>query len=157
MAKAVTLKDKDGNELYPVTSFDLVCGKSFFYKSTPQISPINIPTAWANTPVSSWAMTFQADVGAVYKFEVYTSFMSWAGSTPTELDLRANLTGATSLASASGVAVGTYLNGTAFPRSASGIIQATSSSATITPTITCGATGNYARLDEGYIFVMKIG
>lgn len=157
MAKAVTLKNKDGDELYPVTSFDLVCGKSFFYKKTSQVSPINIPTAWTATPVSSWAMTFQADVGAVYKVEVYTAFMSWAGSAPTELDLRFNLTGATSLASASGVAVGTYLNGTAFPRSASGIIQATGNSVTITPTITCGATGNYARLDEGYIFVMKIG
>lgn len=157
MAKAVTLKDKDGDELYPVTSFDLVCGKSFFYKSTPQVSPINIPTARADTAVSLWAFTFQADVGAIYKVEVYTSFMSWAGSAPTELDLRFSLTGATSLASAGGTAVGTYLNGTAFPRSASGIIQATSSSVTITPTITVGAAGNYARLDAGYIFVMKIG
>ena len=157
MAKAVTLKNKDGDELYPVTSFDLVCGKSFFYKKTAQVAPVNITTAWTNVPIPNWGFTFNADVGAIYKVEVYSTYFCWNGSTMTELDLRFNVSGADLLAYAFGIATGTYGGAGTFPRSASGIIQATSSSVTITPTVACGATGNYCRIDEGYVFVMKIG
>lgn len=157
MAKAVTLKDKDDNELYPVTSFDLVCGKSFFWKKTPGVSSMSISTAWTNTAIPNWGFTFTADVGAIYKVEIYSTYVAWNGSSATEVDMRFNVTNATFIAYGFGVATGTYGGGTSFPRAVSGIIQASSSSVTITPTLTAGATGNLARVDDGYIFVMKIG
>lgn len=156
--KAVTLKDKDDNELYPVTSFDLVCGKSFFWKKCSQVTGINSSTAWQKTPISGWALTFTADVGAFYKVEIATSYLCWTeNNVNIELDMNFNATGATILAPLYGTATGTGASGTAFPRNCGGIIQATATSVTITPCITAGRTGSYGRADDGYVFVMKVG
>lgn len=158
MAKAVTLKDKDDNVLYPVTSFDLVCGKSFFWKKGDQVTGMNFSTAWQQVPISGWALTFTADVGAFYKVEIATSYLCWTESgVNIELDMNFSITGATIIAPLYGTATGTGASGAAFPRNCGGIIQATATSVTITPSITAGRTGSYCRVDNGYVFVMKIG
>lgn len=58
MAKAVTLKDKDGVELYPVTSMDLVVGASYRDAETPA-GNITLP---ANTITTVQSMILPAGV-----------------------------------------------------------------------------------------------
>ena len=62
-AKAVTLKDKDGNELYPVTSMDLIVGATYREATLPS-GNISLP---ANTltqvqtltlPVGIWRICY---------------------------------------------------------------------------------------------------
>lgn len=58
MAKAVTLKDKDGNELYPVTSMDLIVGATYREAALPS-GNINLP---ANTLTQVQTLTLPAGV-----------------------------------------------------------------------------------------------
>ena len=61
MAKAVTLKDKDGNELYPVTSMDLIVGATYREAALPSG---NISLS-ANTVTPVQTLTLPAGVWRV--------------------------------------------------------------------------------------------
>ena len=61
MAKAVTLKDKDGNELYPVTSMDLIVGATYREAALPS-GNINLP---ANTLTQVQTLTLPVGIWRV--------------------------------------------------------------------------------------------
>ena len=128
-----------------------------FYKSCPTVNPVNIPTAWNGVTPSGWTLTFDAEVGAVYRVEIATTFLSWNGSAASEVDLLMTNTNSTRISTAAAVATGTYGGGVSFGRILTSIIRATGTSVTVGASISVGATGNYGRIDNGHIFVMRIG
>jgi Tfp pilus assembly major pilin PilA len=128
-----------------------------FYKSCPTVNPVNIPTAWTGVTPPGWTLTFDAEVGAVYRVEIATTFLSWNGSAASEVDLLMTNTNSTRISTAAAVATGTYGGGVSFGRILTSIITATGTSVTVGASLSVGATGNYARIDNGHIFVMRIG
>ena len=128
-----------------------------FYKSCPTVNPVNIPTAWTGVTPSGWSLTFDAEVGAVYRVEIATSYLSWNSSVASEVDLLMTNTNSTRISTAAAVATGTFGGGVSFGRILTSIIRATGTSITVGASVSVGATGNYARIDNGHIFVMRIG
>lgn len=128
------------------------------YKSCPAINPFNIPTAWTRVVPSGWSMTFPTNAGEVYRVEIMTGYLCWNGAASTELDMHLGYTGATlEVHPASSTMTGTYGGGASIGRSLFGILRATGSSMTVRAEIAAGSTGNYARIEVGHIFVMRIG
>lgn len=186
MAKAVTLKNSNNEEVYPVTDAGLINGtlsstqiadsaittakigdeavtpakidlsKLFFYKACSQAT-VNITTAWANTAISGWDLAITAEVGAIYRVEVATGYVAYNGSSMAEVDIKLGATGATGLAHAPSTMTGTYGGGVSIGRIAVSFFTATSTNVTFTTYLSSGATGNLFRVDAGYIFVTRIG
>lgn len=192
MAKIVTLKNTNDEEVYPVTTAEAVNGGLYadngtevtgvvpdvttsriedgavtsdkidwttlpiFYKACPTVNPLNIPSAWTGVIPSGWSMTFDAEIGAVYKVEIATSYLCWNGASAAEVDLQMDTTNSTRISTASGIATGTFGGGVSFGRMASCIIRATATSVAVSASVSVGTTGNLARIDAGHIFVMRI-
>ena len=126
------------------------------YKACPQVNPFNIPKAWQSVTPSGWTLTFPTNSGEIYKVEIATGYLCWNGGTLTELDMHVQYSGATEISRASSTMTGTYGGGVSIGRMASGILKATGNSMTVKAGIASGATGNYARIDGGYIFAERI-
>lgn len=198
MAKAVTLKNNNNEEVYPVTDISLVNGElngarivnasvgsdkltpnavwtenikdgavtsskidwtklQKYYKACSQVNPFNIPTAWQSVTPSGWTLTFPTNAGEIYRVEIVTGYLCWNGGTVTELDMHVQYSGATEISRASSTMTGTFGGGVSVGRSAFGIIKATGNSMTVKAGIAAGSTGNYARIDGGYILAERIG
>ena len=187
MAKAVTLKNNNNEEIYPVTDLSLVNGNiptgriadsaittpkiadgavtsdkidwtklQKYYKACPQVNPFNIPTAWKAVAPSGWTLTFPTNSGEIYRVEIVTGYLCWSGGTLTELDMHVQYSGAESISRASSTMTGTYGGGVSIGRSAFGILKATGNSMTVKVGVASGSTGNYARIDQGYILAERI-
>lgn len=187
MAKAVTLKNSNNEEVYPVTDLSLVNGNiptgriadnavttskiadkavtsdkidwtklQKYYKACPQVNPFNIPTAWKQTTPSGWTLTFPTNSGEIYKVEIVTGYLCWNGGGLTELDMHLQYSGATEISRASSTMTGTFGGGVSIGRRASGILKATGNSMTVNAGVASGSTGNYARIDGGYILAERI-
>lgn len=187
MAKAVTLKNNNNEEVYPVTDLSLVNGNiptgriadnaittpkiadgavtsdkidwtklQKYYKACSQVNPFNIPTAWKSVTPSGWTLTFPTNAGEVYKVEIVTGYLCWNGGTATELDMHVQYSGATEISRASSTMTGTFGGSVSIGRSAFGILKATGNSMTVNAGIASGGTGNYARIDGGYILAERI-
>ena len=187
MAKAVTLKNNNNEEVYPVTDLSLVNGNiptgriadsaittpkiadgavtsdkidwtklQKYYKACPQVNSFNIPTAWKAVTPSGWTLTFPTNSGEIYRVEIVTGYLCWSGGTLTELDMHVQYSGAESISRASSTMTGTYGGGVSIGRSAFGILKATGNSMTVKVGVASGSTGNYARIDQGYILAERI-
>lgn len=187
MAKAVTLKNNNNEEVYPVTDISLVNGDistgriadnavttgkiankavtsdkvdwtklQKYYKACPQVNPFNIPTAWQSVTPSGWTLTFPTNAGEIYKVEIVTGYLCWNGGGPTELDMHVQSSDAEYISRASSTMTGTFGGGVSIGRSAFGILKATGNSMTVKVGIAAGSTGNYARIDGGYILAERI-
>lgn len=187
MAKAVTLKNNNNEEVYPVTDLSLVNGNiptgriadgaittpkiankavtsdkidwtklQKYYKACPKVNPFNIPTAWKSVTPSGWTLTFPTNSGEIYKVEIVTEYLCWNGGNQTELDMHIQYSGAESISKASSVMTGTYGGGVSIGRRASGILKATGNSMTVSVGVASGGTGNYARIEGGYILAERI-
>ena len=127
-----------------------------YYKACPQVNPFNIPTAWQQTTPSGWTLTFPTNAGEIYKVEIVTGYLCWNGGGQTELDMHVQYSGATEISRASSTMTGTFGGGVSIGRRASGILKATGNSMTVKAGIASGSTGNYARIDGGYILAERI-
>lgn len=127
-----------------------------YYKACPQVDRFNIPTAWQSVTPSGWTLTFPTNSGEIYKVEIATGYLCWNGGTQTELDMHVQSSGAEYISRVSSTMTGTYGGGVSIGRIASGIIKATGNSMTVKAGIASGATGNYARIDVGYILAERI-
>lgn len=127
-----------------------------YYKACPQVNPFNIPTAWQQTTPSGWTLTFSTNAGEIYKVEIVTGYLCWNGGTQTQLDMQVQYSGATEISRASSTMTGTFGGGVSIGRSAFGILKATGNSMTVKAGIASGSTGNYARIDGGYILAERI-
>lgn len=187
MAKAVTLKNNNNEEVYPVTDLSLVNGNiptgriadnaittskiankavtsdkidwtklQKYYKACSQVNPFNIPTAWKQVTPSGWTLTFQTNAEEIYKVEIVTGYLCWNGGGLTELDMHIVSSGATVISSVPSTMTGTYGGGVSIGRRASGILKATGNSMTVKVGVASGSTGNYARIDQGYILAERI-
>ena len=187
MAKAVTLKNNNNEEVYPVTDLSLVNGNiptgriadnaittgkiankaitsdkidwtklQKYYKACSQVNPFNIPTAWKQTTPSGWTLTFSTNAGEIYKVEIVTGYLCWNGGGLTELDMHIVSSGATVISAVPSTMTGTYGGGVSIGRRASGILKATGNSMTVKVGVASGSTGNYARIDQGYILAERI-
>lgn len=187
MAKAVTLKNNNNEEVYPVTDLSLVNGNiptgriadsaittpkiadaavtsdkidwtklQKYYKACSQVNPFNIPTAWKQTTPSGWTLTFTTNAGEIYKVEIVTGYLCWNGGGLTELDMHIVSSGATVISAVPSTMTGTYGGGVSIGRRASGILKATGNSMTVKVGVASGSTGNYARIDQGYILAERI-
>ena len=187
MAKAVTLKNNNNEEVYPVTDLSLVNGNiptgriadsaittpkiadgavtsdkidwtklQKYYKACSQVNPFNIPTAWKQVTPSGWTLTFPTNAGEIYRVEIVTGYLCWNGGVQTELDMHLVHSGATGVATPASTMTGTYGGGVSIGRRVSGILKATGNSMTVKPGIAAGSTGNYARIDAGYILAERI-
>ena len=187
MAKAVTLKNNNNEEVYPVTDLSLVNGNiptgriadnaittgkiankaitsdkidwtklQKYYKACSQVNPFNIPTAWEQTTPSGWTLTFSTNAGEIYKVEIVTGYLCWNGGGLTELDMHIVSSGATVISAVPSTMTGTYGGGVSIGRRASGILKATGNSMTVKVGVASGSTGNYARIDQGYILAERI-
>ena len=187
MAKAVTLKNNNNEEVYPVTDLSLVNGNiptgriadsaittpkiankaitsdkidwtklQKHYKACSQVNPFNIPTAWKQVTPSGWTLTFPTNSGEIYRVEIVTGYLCWNGGGLTELDMHLVYSGATGIATPASTMTGTYGGGVSIGRRVSGILKATGNSMTIKAGVASGSTGNYARIDGGYILAERI-
>ena len=187
MAKAVTLKNNNNEEVYPVTDLSLVNGNiptgriadnaittpkiaddsvtsdkidwtklQKYYKACSRVNPFNISTAWKSVTPSGWTLTFPTNSGEIYKVEIVTEYLCWNGGGQTELDMRLEYSGAEAVATSGSTMTGTYSGGVSIGRRASGILKATGNSMTVKPGIASGSTGNYARIEVGYILAERI-
>ena len=127
-----------------------------YYKACPQVNPFNIPTAWQSVMPSGWTLTFPTNSGEIYKVEIVTGYLCWNGGGPTELDMHLQYSGATEISRASSTMTGTFGGGVSIGRRASGILKATGNSMTVKAGVASGGTGNYARIDGGYILAERI-
>lgn len=127
-----------------------------YYKACPQVNPFNIPTAWQSVTPSGWMLTFPTNSGEIYKVEIVTGYLCWNGGTQTELDMHVQYSGATEISRASSTMTGTFGGSVSIGRSAFGILKATGNSMTVKAGIASGGTGNYARIDGGYILAERI-
>ena len=127
-----------------------------YYKACPQVNPFNIPTAWKQTTPSGWTLTFPTNSGEIYKVEIVTGYLCWNGGGLTELDMHIVSSGATVISAAASTMTGTYGGGVSIGRMASGILKATGNSMTVKAGVASGSTGNYARIDGGYILAERI-
>ncbi len=127
-----------------------------YYKACSQVNPFNISTAWQQTTPSGWTLTFSTNAGEIYKVEIVTGYLCWSGGTPTELDMHIVSSGATVISAVPSTMTGTYNNGVSIGRRASGILKATGNSMTVKVGVASGSTGNYARIDQGYILAERI-
>ena len=127
-----------------------------YYKACSQVNPFNIPTAWQRTTPSGWTLTFPTNSGEIYKVEIVTGYLCWNGGTLTELDMHVQSSGATVISSVPSTMTGTYGGGVSIGRRASGILKATGNSMTVSVGVASGSTGNYARIDQGYILAERI-
>ena len=127
-----------------------------YYKACPQVNPFNIPTAWKSVTPSGWTLTFPTNSGEIYKVEIVTGYLCWNGGGQTELDMHVQYSGATEISRASSTMTGTFGGGVSIGRSAFGIIKATGNSMTVKVGVASGSTGNYARIDGGYILAERI-
>ena len=187
MAKAVTLKNNNNEEVYPVTDLSLVNGNiptgriadsaittpkiankavtsakidwtklQKYYKACSQVNPFNIPTSWKQVTPSGWTLTFSTNAGEIYKVEIVTGYLCWNGGGLTELDMHIVSSGATVISAVPSTMTGTYGGGVSIGRRASGILKATGNSMTVKVGVASGSTGNYARIDQGYILAERI-
>lgn len=197
MAKAVTLKNNNDEEVYPVTDISLVNGElngvrivnasvgsdkltpnavwnenikngavtsdkidwtklQKYYKACGQVNPFNIPTAWKAVTPSGWTLTFPTNSGEIYRVEIVTGYLCWNGGGQTELDMHLVHSGAAVIATPASTMTGTYGGGVSIGRSAFGILKAIGNSMTIKAGVAVGSTGNYARIDGGYILAERI-
>ena len=127
-----------------------------YYKACPQVNPFNIPTAWKQTAPSGWTLTFPTNSGEIYKVEIVTGYLCWNGGGLTELDMHIVSSGATVISAVPSTMTGTYGGGVSIGRRASGILKATGNSMTVKVGVASGSTGNYARIDQGYILAERI-
>lgn len=127
-----------------------------YYKACPRVNPFNIPTAWNSVTPSGWTLTFPTNAGEVYRVEIVTEYLSWDGSTATELDMRLVHSGTEAISTQASTMTGTYGGGVSIGRRASGILKATGNSMTVTAGVVSGSTGNYARIEQGYILAERI-
>ena len=127
-----------------------------YYKACPQVNPFNIPTAWQSVMPSGWTLTFPTNSGEIYKVEIVTGYLCWNGGGLTELDMHVQYSGATEISRAASTMTGTFGGGVSIGRRASGILKATGNSMTVKAGIASGSTGNYARIDGGYILAERI-
>lgn len=127
-----------------------------YYKACSQVNPFNIPTAWKQTTPSGWTLTFSTNAGEIYKVEIVTGYLCWNGGNQTELDMHISSSGATVISAVPSTMTGTYGGGVSIGRRASGILKATGNSMTVRAGIAAGATGNYGRIDQGYILAERI-
>lgn len=188
MAKAVTLKNSNDEEVYPVTDISLVNGDistghiadnaittdkvadgavtsdkidwttlQKYYKSCAQVNPFNISTAWTRVVPSGWTLTFPTNAGEIYKVEIVTGYLCWNGGSQAEMDMHLGYSGATQeVYAGSSIMTGTYYGGVSIGRRVSGLLKATGTSMTVRAEVDIGATGNYARIDMGYILAERI-
>ena len=127
-----------------------------YYKACSQVNPFNIPTAWKQTTPSGWTLTFSTNSGEIYKVEIVTGYLCWNGGGLTELDMHIVSSGATVISAVPSTMTGTYGGGVSIGRRASGILKATGNSMTVKVGVASGSTGNYARIDQGYILAERI-
>ena len=127
-----------------------------YYKACSQVNPFNIPTAWKQTTPSGWTLTFSTNAGEIYKVEIVTGYLCWNGGGLTELDMHIVSSGATVISAVPSTMTGTYGGGVSIGRRASGILKATGNSMTVKVGVASGSTGNYARIDQGYILAERI-
>ena len=127
-----------------------------YYKACPQVNPFNIPTAWKQVTPSGWTLTFTTNSGEIYKVEIVTGYLCWNGGGLTELDMHIVSSGATVISAVPSTMTGTYGGGVSIGRRASGILKATGNSMTVKVGVASGSTGNYARIDQGYILAERI-
>ena len=127
-----------------------------YYKACSQVNPFNIPTAWKQTTPSGWTLTFPTNSGEIYKVEIVTGYLCWNGGGLTELDMHIVSSGATVISAVPSTMTGTYGGGVSIGRRASGILKATGNSMTVKVGVASGSTGNYARIDQGYILAERI-
>lgn len=127
-----------------------------YYKACSQVNPFNIPTAWKQTTPSGWTLTFTTNSGEIYKVEIVTGYLCWNGGGLTELDMHVVSSGATVISAVPSTMTGTYGGGVSIGRRASGILKATGNSMTVKVGVASGSTGNYARIDQGYILAERI-
>lgn len=127
-----------------------------YYKACSQVNPFNIPTAWKQTTPSGWTLTFTTNAGEIYKVEIVTGYLCWNGGGLTELDMHIVSSGATVISAVPSTMTGTYSGGVSIGRRASGILKATGNSMTVKVGVASGSTGNYARIDQGYILAERI-
>ena len=127
-----------------------------YYKACSQVNPFNIPTAWKQTTPSEWTLTFPTNAGEIYKVEIVTGYLCWNGGGLTELDMHIVSSGATVISAVPSTMTGTYGGGVSIGRRASGILKATGNSMTVKVGVASGSTGNYARIDQGYILAERI-
>lgn len=127
-----------------------------YYKACPKVNPFNIPTAWKSVTPSGWTLTFPTNSEEIYKVEIVTEYLCWNGGNQTELDMHIQYSGAESISKASSVMTGTYGGGVSIGRRASGILKATGNSMTVSVGVASGGTGNYARIEGGYILAERI-
>ena len=127
-----------------------------YYKACSRVNPFNISTAWKSVTPSGWTLTFPTNSGEIYKVEIVTEYLCWNGGTQTELDMRLEYSGAEAVAKSGSTMTGTYSGGVSIGRRASGILKATGNSMTVKPGIASGSTGNYARIEVGYILAERI-
>ena len=197
MAKAVTLKNNNNEEIYPVTDISLVNGElngarivnasvgsdkltpnavweenikdgavtsskidwtklQKYYKACSRVDSFNLPSKWQQITPSGWTLTFSTNAGEIYKAEIVTGYLCWYGSTQAELDMHLLYSGATVISTARSTMTGTYGGGVSIGRRVSGILKATGNSMTVEVGVTSDQTGNYARIDPGYILVERI-
>ena len=127
-----------------------------YYKACSQVNPFNIPTAWKQVTPSGWTLTFTTNSGEIYKVEIVTGYLCWNGGGLTELDMHIVSSGATVISAVPSTMTGTYGGGVSIGRRASGILKATGNSMTVKVGVASGSTGNYARIDQGYILAERI-
>lgn len=127
-----------------------------YYKACPQVNPFNIPTAWNAVTPSGWTLTFPTNSGEIYKVEIVTGYLCWNSGTQTELDMHVQSSGATVISAVPSTMTGTYGGGVSIGRRASCILKATGNSMTVKVGVAAGSTGNYARIDGGYILAERI-
>ena len=127
-----------------------------YYKACSQVNPFNIPTAWKQVIPSGWTLTFPTNSGEIYKVEIVTGYLCWNGGGLTELDMHIVSSGATVISAVPSTMTGTYGGGVSIGRRASGILKATGNSMTVKVGVASGSTGNYARIDQGYILAERI-
>ena len=128
-----------------------------YYKACSQVNPFNIPTSWKQVTPSGWTLTFPTNAGEIYKVEIVTGYLCWNGGGLTELDMHIVSSGATVISAVPSTMTGTYGGGVSIGRRASGILKATGNSMTVKVGVASGSTGNYARIDQGYILAERIG
>ena len=127
-----------------------------YYKACSQVNPFNMPTAWNQVTPSGWTLTFPTNAGEIYKVEIVTGYLCWNGGGLTELDMHIASSGATVISAVPSTMTGTYGGGVSIGRRASGILKATGNSMTVKVGVASGSTGNYARIDQGYILAERI-
>ena len=127
-----------------------------YYKACSQVNPFNIPTAWNAVTPSGWTLTFPTNTGEIYRVEIVTGYLCWNGGGLTELDMHLVHSGTSVIATPASTMTGTYGGGVSIGRRVSGILKATGNSMTVKAGVASGSTGNYARIDGGYILAERI-